>query len=367
MGKKIIQAAGSIVYRITEPEQLRVCIIHRPRYDDWSFPKGKLLQHESLAHAAVRETAEESGAHVVLEAPLGRISYVLGSDNSDAVVSSTTHKNQQKKPNTGATKHVYYWIARDIDTHLQSARNASFGHIIHRTEKETDEIRWLSIDEALALLTRSDDKNILLTFSERMQASSQHRCTLILARHADCTPKKMWNGSSQTRPLSPLGAAQAHALTTELSCFMPQHMYAENLTACIRTARAWEETTGLTTHIMDTSNRSTSKHRIHEKESTSAPDTFAPLIADVLESVMHSPRACAAFITTKQHLCEAADILTPLSCNDSIMHTLTELLRGKKALAAGQAVAITLESRTQSDSTNSCMITSVQKVEPIVF
>ena len=158
MASRSIQAAGSVVYRTTEFGQLRVCVIHRPRYNDWSFPKGKLDADESLIHAAVRETAEETGVHIVLQAPLARISYVLGADNSDAVVSN-------KKARTGVKKYVSYWIARDIPEHMLNARSASFGQIIHRTVNETDEIRWLSIDDALNLLTRADDKNILLDFS----------------------------------------------------------------------------------------------------------------------------------------------------------------------------------------------------------
>ena len=106
----------------------------------------------------------------------------------------------QTKARTGVKKYVSYWIARGIPEHMLNARSASFGQIIHRTVNETDEIRWLSIDDALNLLTRADDKNILLDFSRRVSAHQQHSCTLIIARRK--TPyRRKWGGSSPSRPL----------------------------------------------------------------------------------------------------------------------------------------------------------------------
>ena len=56
-----VQAAGTIVWRLNDRKKLEVLVVHRPRYDDWSWPKGKLENGESRATCAVRETAEETG------------------------------------------------------------------------------------------------------------------------------------------------------------------------------------------------------------------------------------------------------------------------------------------------------------------
>lgn len=352
MASRSIQAAGSVVYRTTEFGQLRVCVIHRPRYNDWSFPKGKLDADESLIHAAVRETAEETGVHIVLQAPLARISYVLGADNSDAVVSN-------KKARTGVKKYVSYWIARDIPVHMLNARSASFGQIIHRTVNETDEIRWLSIDDALNLLTRADDKNILLDFSRRVSAHQQHSCTLIIARQASAISKKKWGGSSPSRPLSPLGAAQAHALVTELSCYMPHEIYTDTTVACQRTAEPWHNLTHLPVRALSHADESASKHS-HRGSNATEHNPFVSQLEQTMENIMQSSLPCAALIVAKQHLSSTADFFSPLAADPTVSRELIQILRGKKALAPGQAVALTIES-------NPCTVTSVQKVEPIVF
>src|SRR3954469_10161873 len=82
-----ILAAGAVVLR-----KGRVLLVHRPAYDDWSFPKGKLDPGEHAAVAAVREVGEETGVRVRLGVPLARQSY----------------------PNGGRTKVVDYWIGRVV-------------------------------------------------------------------------------------------------------------------------------------------------------------------------------------------------------------------------------------------------------------
>ena len=69
---KDVLAAGAVVFR-----RGRVLLIHRPRYDDWSFPKGKLDRGEHVTAAAVREVAEETGLHVRLGVPLTRQRYPI--------------------------------------------------------------------------------------------------------------------------------------------------------------------------------------------------------------------------------------------------------------------------------------------------
>ena len=91
-----VVAAGAILWRI-EKGDLKVAIIHRARYDDWSWPKGKLDKGETIAEAAVREIREETGLRVYLGVPLAEIHYSL--------------------PN-GSDKEVHYWAARVSDKAL---------------------------------------------------------------------------------------------------------------------------------------------------------------------------------------------------------------------------------------------------------
>lgn len=81
--RRIVEAAGGILYRTREgaPDgDIEVCVVHRPKYDDWSWPKGKLELNESHRHAAVREIGEETGCHVALGPFLGEVEYPLADE-----------------------------------------------------------------------------------------------------------------------------------------------------------------------------------------------------------------------------------------------------------------------------------------------
>ena len=88
----IVLAAGALVWRRCE-DSIEVLLVHRPRYDDWSFPKGKLDPGESLVACAVREVQEETGTAVRLEQPLVTVRYPLAD---------------------GRCKEVCYWVARPL-------------------------------------------------------------------------------------------------------------------------------------------------------------------------------------------------------------------------------------------------------------
>ena len=117
-----VDAAGGVVER-----DGRVLLVHRPRYDDWTFPKGKLDPGESFEDAALREVEEETGVRCTL----GR-----------ELPSSTYEVN-------GRPKLVRYWLMAP-DTQLEFAPN-----------DETDDIRWVTPDDARALLTYDRDRDVL--------------------------------------------------------------------------------------------------------------------------------------------------------------------------------------------------------------
>lgn len=85
-GKKapLVLAGGGIVWRLDATGEPEVCLVHRPRYDDWSWPKGKLEAHESIFHCAAREIQEEIGQPVALGMFLGHTSYPLPDEGKSA-------------------------------------------------------------------------------------------------------------------------------------------------------------------------------------------------------------------------------------------------------------------------------------------
>jgi 8-oxo-dGTP diphosphatase len=131
-----VRAAGGLVWRETVVADehgrtraaVEIIVVHRPRYDDWSFPKGKLDKHESFEAAAVREVAEETGLVCELGDELPPTEYV------DA---------------KGRFKLVRYWAMRIVDT------------VPWEPDDEVDHRRWVTIEEAADLLTYPHDRLLL--------------------------------------------------------------------------------------------------------------------------------------------------------------------------------------------------------------
>ena len=127
-----VRAAGGVVVR----DDGRVAVVHRPRYDDWSLPKGKLDPGETWEEAALREVVEETGLRPRLGRELPFIEYLDGS---------------------GRRKRVRYWRME-----VEQADAAPF-----IANDEVDELRWLEPDEALALLSYERDRDVLLASRQR--------------------------------------------------------------------------------------------------------------------------------------------------------------------------------------------------------
>jgi len=123
LGEDVVRAAGGVVIG----DDGLVAMVHRPRYDDWSLPKGKLKVGEEPERGALREAEEETGFRCRLRGPVDRQSYV----------------DQRGRP-----KVVDYWLLEPID--------GSF-----RANDEVDELRWVDVDEALKLLSYERDGETL--------------------------------------------------------------------------------------------------------------------------------------------------------------------------------------------------------------
>src|SRR5918996_1544199 len=122
----MVRSAGGVVWRMG-PTGLEVVVVHRPAYDDWTLPKGKLKGGETDEEAAVREVEEETGLRCVLERELGSVSY---------------------RDRRGRPKIVRYWLMRPLAEELAP-------------REEIDEARWLRIREAIDLLSYEHDRALL--------------------------------------------------------------------------------------------------------------------------------------------------------------------------------------------------------------
>lgn len=200
----IVRAAGALVWR-EKGGDLQVLLVHRPRYDDWSFPKGKLESGESLCACAVREVAEETGVQVRLEQPLETIRYRLGD---------------------GTRKEVRYWAARELDR--GSPALAARGRIPRASRSEIDGVRWMGVKEARKRLDHAIDRDLLGSLVDLWEDDKLDTWTLVLVRHARAVKRSVWNRPKKrtaeqdeaTRPLTgDHGRVRARALAPILAAY----------------------------------------------------------------------------------------------------------------------------------------------------
>ncbi|GAB2676577.1 NUDIX hydrolase [Kribbella swartbergensis] len=191
-------AAGGVVWRERRGTR-QVLLVHRPRYDDWSLPKGKLTPHEHVLQAARREIEEETGQQVVLGPPLGVQRYTV------------------RKNGVTAEKLVHYWSATPIDDGEFQANN------------EVDEVAWLPVDKARSKLSYPRDVDILNCLGRVVPVVA----TLVLLRHAEAMKRKDWDGKDTARPLSTNGTGQAERLTAVLGALGVNRLISSDAERCV--------------------------------------------------------------------------------------------------------------------------------------
>ena len=199
-----VRAAGGVVRRRVGG-QVQTVLVHRPRYDDWSFPKGKLLDGESFEQAAIREVREETGLECRIDAELPTSHYI----------------DQDGRP-----KVVRYWsmdVIGDNDLHPTA---------------EVDEARGLSLTEAREILTHDRDREVLDTLTA--QAAPAY-----LVRHAKAGDRNAWSGDDLSRPLSKYGRRQAKALVSVLSTNVIERILSSSAIRCVETVRPLADQRGL--------------------------------------------------------------------------------------------------------------------------
>ena len=207
---KAVLAAGAVLWRSNgdsaEPD---VAVIHRPRYDDWSLPKGKVDPGETEPVTAVREVHEETGYSSHLGRRLASVSY----------------------PVEQGIKKVRYWAARSTDGQFTP-------------NSEVDELKWLPVAAAMKQLGYSHDRKVLRRFA-KLPVDTQ---TVLIVRHGTAGSKSRYKGDDRMRPLDKRGRAQAESLVGQLLAFGANMLYAADRVRCHQTLEPTAEELGAPIH-----------------------------------------------------------------------------------------------------------------------
>lgn len=209
-----VEAAGAVTWRRTDG-RTEVLLIHRPRYDDWTFPKGKLDRGESTVHAAVREVEEETGLQVRLGVPLLTHEYPMRGD-------------------TGV-KRVHYWSARPRSDGDVSAYVANH---------EVDGVHWVRLRDADGMLTYDRDRDVLAAFRTAKRRKQHKTRTLVVLRHAAARSRSRWKGPDTARTLTKMGDRQAARLVRTLGAYGIVDVVSSDAQRCISTVAPYADAIG---------------------------------------------------------------------------------------------------------------------------
>ncbi|MFE3060047.1 NUDIX domain-containing protein [Nocardia sp. NPDC059239] len=203
-----ILAAGAVLWRPAADGGLEIALVHRPKYDDWSLPKGKLDPGETPVVTAVREVAEETGLNSRLGRYLGHVTYPV-----------TGHRK---------LKRVDYWAARVLDGAFES-------------NPEVDALDWRRLDTVMDALSYPMDRSIVRNFLRQPAETA----TLLLVRHAKAGRSDRFAGDDDLRPLEKAGRAQARALVPNLLAFGAAEILSAPPDRCVQTVTPLAEKLGV--------------------------------------------------------------------------------------------------------------------------
>lgn len=224
----VVHAAGALVWR-ERAERLEVALVHRPRYRDWSWPKGKLDPGESVPAAAVREVEEETGTPVVLGIPLPGLAY---------------------RTADGRRKQVRYWAARpatDDDAPALAARPP----VTRAGEDEIDDVVWVGSGTAADLLTRPTDRAPLAALVDAWTRGRLATRTVVVVRHGRARSRSAWGRGELSRPLTPQGAAQAAALGPLLGAFGVRRVLTSPWERCLASVLPYTGRAGVDAELVE--------------------------------------------------------------------------------------------------------------------
>lgn len=202
----VVTAGGGVLWR-GDPLEPRVALVHRPAYDDWSLPKGKVKPGEHVLVAALREVAEETGH-------LPRIGPHLGESRYGV-------RNGGKS----TRKVVSYWSMRAMGGEFAPSR-------------EVDEMAWLSLRDARRTVTAARDRDVLDAFAR----TPRDTAAIMLVRHAATSAL---GGRAHGSRLNRSGRLQAGALVPILEGLGVSDLLSADVPSCVETLRPVASATGL--------------------------------------------------------------------------------------------------------------------------
>lgn len=251
-----IVAAGAVVTRKgrSGPE---VLLVHRPKYDDWSIPKGKLDPFEHVTTAAVREVAEETGIDIRLGVPLPVQTYDI--------------RNGRTR-----VKHVHYWVGRPVggDDVTGFAPN-----------DEVDEVVWLGVAEARRRLTYAHEVALLDDFvAERRKTHA-----LVILRHSKALSRSGWDGDDRERPLTPTGEFQSEQLVPILSAYGVGRVVSSTSRRCWTTVAPYADVADLDVEV-------TKELSEEDADAGTVADVVASLLAAKDSAVLCTHRPVLPFV-----------------------------------------------------------------------
>ena len=196
--KPAVVAAGGVLWHRNIAGEVVIGLVHRPRYDDWSLPKGKLEDGEPLIACAYREIMEETGLEVQLGPLIGEVEYFV----------------------PDGLKQVTYWSARVLGTPGVFTPN-----------DEVDAMEWLPLEEAAVRLTRESDREILEQFDDVPYDTQP----LVMLRHAKALDRSEWQGEDEDRPLDLLGQQQAKRMHAMYQAYALTQVHTSDAVRCFDT------------------------------------------------------------------------------------------------------------------------------------
>lgn len=207
-GQLAIRAAGGVVIRGDLTTEAEIVVVHRPRYDDWSLPKGKHDPGEADVDCAVREVEEETGW----------------------LCRAVEHVATTRYSVTAGPKQVDYYLMRPI-------RLVGF-----EPNEEVDEVRWLTPDEAVKTLTYRFDREVVAGVD--IDAAVAQR-EIHIVRHGAAGDRSKWEGDDQDRPLTAVGEAQANDIADQVSALQLERILSSPYLRCVQTVQPLADRVGL--------------------------------------------------------------------------------------------------------------------------
>ena len=204
---KIILAAGALVWRKSKEKKIEIAVIHRPKYNDWTIPKGKVELRESSIACAYREVIEETSIETEFGMYLGEVKY----------------------QSLDGPKQVSFWSAQVVKENTFTPNS------------EVDAIKWVEAAKAAKFLSLESDKEILSKFNKLKYESKP----LVLLRHAKALSRDEWQGDDDDRPLDSLGQMQAKRLLSIYQAFNLEQIHTSDAIRCYDTVEPMAKALGL--------------------------------------------------------------------------------------------------------------------------